>query len=199
MTAIANAFLRKHPGAIAKYTDLTKQVPTPDKLSHELRIGADIRRLAVKMCVALIEHSYRDLDVINDRSRAFLLGDSVSEIPVRMAYYDYGALRELRRPLSQSIYVEGSRRKGAYGIVQFFGCIQLYAVLNPSYDAPVFAFFASLDQPEWKERFEDTSPLHLAEAPKTITTEEQTHGLRGWFDYLNVQVKEAFGTNKYIF
>lgn len=199
VTKIANEFLRRHPGAVAKYTDLTKQVPTPDKLSHALTLGLEIRRLAVKMCAALIEHCYLDLDVIDDTVRAFLLGNAVSEIPVRLAYYDYGPLRELRKPLSHSIYVEGSPHNGAYGIVQLFGGVQLYAVLNRTYDASVFAFFASLDQPDWKERFEQTDVLNLREAPKVITVEEQTIGVRGWLDYLNVQVKDAFGTNRYTF
>lgn len=199
VTAIANDFLRRHPGAIAKYADQTKQVPTPDKLSHALTIGPDIRRLTVKMCVALIEHGYRDLDVIDDRARHFLLGATVSEIPVRLAYYDYRPLQQLRKPLSHSLYVEASRHNGAYGIVQFFGCVQLYVVLNSAYDTAAFAFFASLDQPGWKERLENVGALHLPEAPKMITADEQTRGVRGWFDYLNVQVKDAFGTNKYIF
>ncbi|MDO8413928.1 MAG: HNH endonuclease [Gallionellaceae bacterium] len=199
VTAIANGFLRKYPSATIKHTDLTKQVPSPDNFTHALTIGTEIRRLAVKMCVALIKYSYPTLDVIDDRVRAFLLGNAVAEIPVRLAYYDYAVLHELRKPLSHWVYVEGSRQKGAYGVVQLFGCIQLYVVLNRNYDTPAFAFFASLDQPEWKERFEEPGLLNLWEAAKIITTEEQTLGVRGWFNSLNAQVKDAFGTNKYLF
>lgn len=197
--AITKDFIKRHPKAIATHEDLTKDIPLPEKLSCTLALEVDIRRLAVKMCVALIEYCSPGLDVIDSNTRSFLLGDSVAEIPVRLAYYDYAILRALRKPLSHSIYVEGSSQKGAYGIVQFFGCIQFYVVLNQEFDAPAFSFFSSLNAPEWKEQFVKTELLSLKEAPKVITVQEQSNGIRGWLDYLNVQIKDTFGTNKYLF
>ncbi len=151
-------------------------------LSHTLVLGPDIRRAALKMCLALstLLPDFKMEEIAE--ARLFLRGDR-RLVPVNntlAAYNIYEAIDSRRKALSHVIYVERSQSR-VYGLVQFFGVTQLFCRLGmPKNGSGSAAIFASLDPVTGREEFSDISPLDLTEPPYLLSREEHPRLMEGW-------------------
>lgn len=174
--------------------DLTFKQPPLNPL--RLNIGPELRRLAVKMCAGITHLCNADNDTLEDGVRIYLLNPDSNYVPVRMAFFNYEVLEKLRPSLSHAVYIEGdSQAKRSYGVVQLYGAIQLYVVLNREYTGQSFSKMGFLDTRSGKEKFRDVAPLNLPEAPQQISVEEYRNGITSWLDKVNSQVRTVFGCN----
>jgi hypothetical protein len=168
-------------------------------------IGEELRRLAVKMCVGTSHLTLADgkHDVLASTTRAYLMnGESVllRNIPVKTAFWTYGALDKLRPPLSHVVYVEGdSVVQRCYGVVQFYGAIQLYVILDAHYSGKDFARIGFVNPCLGTECFDVTKPLNLSEAPDILPRKVEEDGKLGWLRKLDDEVRALFGKNMLLF
>lgn len=169
----------------------------PKLRSFNVPIGPELRRLVVKMCVGVAEKSGNDGQVIEPSARSFLLGATHTDIPVRIAYLSYDSLDKNRPPLSHVVFVAGDNSsKKCYGIVQFFGTIQLFVVLHANFLGESFAILATLNPVTAKETFTKTEYVELPEAPRFISSEDRDKGLRHWAEKLNHQITSGLGSDR---
>lgn len=111
-----------------------------------------------------------------------------------MCFIDSVRIDSLRPPLSHLVYLEGDPSTGRYyGLVQFFGTIQLYAPLSRNYRGEPFAVKGYLDPVARTEQFEGLDALRLHEPPRIVTDPDS---IPGWSRRLNDQVKARFGVNQ---
>ena len=173
----------------------SKKVFMPD-LGIALHIGPEIRRLALKMCIALSTLLY-NFDVAEvSEARLYLRGDPRS-VPVNnvfAAFNSYEAIDSQREALSHVIYVERNQT-GVYGLVQFFGAIQLFCRVgilpNKSQGA---ALFATLDPIAGEEKLSESSLLNLTPPPYFYSIEEASKLAEGWIMKLGDEAKKR-GSN----
>jgi hypothetical protein len=105
-------------------------------------------------------------------ARAILKGDP-RHLPINVlpAFETYTSLDAMREPLSHVIYVERDETR-IYGVVQFFGVIQVYCGLGmPNGTASRAARIGILDPLKGDERFFDTQLLSLP-IPAIVGEEE---------------------------
>jgi hypothetical protein len=151
-------------------------------LGHTLVLGPDIRRTALKMCIALStllpDSNLEDIS----EARLFLRGDR-RLVPVNntlAAYNIYEAIDSRRKALSHVIYLERSQSR-VYGLVQFFGVTQLFCRLGvPKSGSESAAIFASLDPVTGEEEISATFPLDLTEPPYFLSRDEYPQLIGGW-------------------
>ena len=94
-----------------------------------LEIGPDVRRLALKMCIAL-SSLLPDFDLKEiGEARLFLRGDIAPVVNTLVAFDRYEAVDSIREALAHVIYVERGRTR-VYGLVQFFGAVQIFCRLG---------------------------------------------------------------------
>lgn len=196
--AAARDYKKKFPDAKIKITPTSEKFFPPKEFQVSFDFKSDLKRLCIKMCLALIAHFRPELSVADDSTLAMLLGNQINVDCVRIAYLVYKPLCSMRTPLSHSIYVQGTK-KGVYGVVQLFGFFQLYVVINRNYSAAPFSFFANLSPPDWTETIKEVEFFRLAEAPTSLMTGQLEFRKRAMLDSLNDQVKELFGFNRCIF
>lgn len=85
----------------------------------------------------------------------------------------------MREPLSHVIYVERDETR-IYGVVQFFGVLQLYCGLGrPNGAAPCAARVGVLDPLTGIEEISDVEPLRLP-MPTVIGDEELSQAANAW-------------------
>jgi hypothetical protein len=175
------------------------------RLRLHLPIGEELRRLAVKMCVGTAHLALTDgkYDVLDATTRAYLMnGESalLRAIQVKTAFWAYRALDKLRPPLSHVVYVEGDTvEQRCYGVVQFYGAIQLYVILDAHYSGRNFARRGFINPCLGTECFEVTKPLYLSEAPDTLLRKVEAEGKLDWLRKLDTQVHALFGKNMLLF
>lgn len=130
-------------------------------MPFKFQLDKNLNRTALKMCAALStflpEFSVEELAI----AQVGLLGTLSSSKAVCPSFIAYSGLDSIREPLSHLVYVERGRRY-VYGVVQFFGVIQLYCLLGPSKSLVRSAHVASLDALTGKETFRSTSCLDLS-------------------------------------
>jgi hypothetical protein len=139
----------------------TIQIPN---LECQLTTGLDLRRLAVKMAVGTARYLHNTVETLDQEARMFLLGRSKEGPRVLRDVNVHANLESLRDPLAHLVYVEGSRRTSyCYGIVQLYGLIQMYVVLNDgSYSGSDFAGVGLLSPlQQYSETFKSASPMEL--------------------------------------
>ncbi len=143
-------------------TPLPKTLPG---LTVTLEIGPHIRRLAIKMCMglsALLPEFHVD-DMTE--ARPILYDPSIDPNNTMDDYEIYTAIDSSRPPLSHLIYVERNAGR-VYGVVQFFGAIQIFCRLGEtkhrSGDSALLAF---LDPLSGAEEFHVRPVLSLVEPP----------------------------------
>src|SRR5713226_954347 len=101
------------------------------KLEFKLNIGMEVRRLAIKLAIAAAEHMGFSDGLIDKETREFLLGNTKNTTRVRLHLARHEALEKIRPPLSHFAFVKGnSQTHKSYAIVQFYGLVQLYVLLN---------------------------------------------------------------------
>jgi hypothetical protein len=173
-----------------------KPLNTMPPSTFHLNIGPEIRRLAVKMSVGLAALLRPGVKILSEESRCYLLGERPVNVPVRIAYLSYGQLKNLRPPLGHLIFVEADPdNRSAYGVVQLFGTIQLYVMLNDSYSGPRFSLLGSFDTLKGDERFQEITPLTLPVPPQFNTQDAVVRGVNTWKQNLLDEIERAFGTS----
>ena len=130
------------------------------------QIDRALYRTTLKMCIAISVLDPRFSMADTDLARAVLFMDAkLGPVQnVRITFENYKSLDCLRPALSHVIYLE--RRNGrTYGVVQFFGVIQLFIYMgNVPSSAGNPAILGVLDPLQGEERFDATiEPLNLPE------------------------------------
>jgi len=144
-----------------------KDIDMP-RLEFRLNIGAEVRRLAIKIAIAAADRMGFSDGLIDEGTKEFLLGTADNTGRVRMDWTKHDELEKLRPPLSHFAFVKGNgQTHRSYAILQFYGILQLYAVLNDTaFAGNDFAIIAVLDPVQgYAERFEQADLLTFPEAP----------------------------------
>lgn len=175
--AINKARKKGHDKAIVQ--KLRVEIPAP-QYPFVFDLGPYVLRTALKMCYALSTSlpSFNLDDVAHARS--ILKGDP-DRLPVnvRPAFEVYDSLDAVREPLSHVIYVERDAGR-IYGVVQFFGVLQLFCGLGaPKGSATQAARVGILDPLTGIEKFSDADPLGLP-TPTLVKGEQLSHAVSGW-------------------
>jgi HNH endonuclease len=141
------------------------------RLNLKIHVGMEMRRLAVKMAMAVSDlMGFRD-NIVDAETRNFLLGNIETTQRVRIDFGIHSTLEALRPPLSHSVFIKGNgQTHKCYAIVQFYGLVQLYVLLNDGgFTGSDFAILAILDvAKKYVEHFDKTELLMLPEAPQKI-------------------------------
>lgn len=193
------SLLRKGLAKEIRYRSQTVTFKEPPFNTFSFEIGPEIRRLALKMCAGVARHTEVKLSVLDRGALAYLMNEQfryVDYVAPKMVFQTYDALDSQRPPLSHVVFVEGNNREGkVYGVVQFYGSIQLYLALNSSYLGPSFSVMGILDPQSTQERFEIVEPLNLPEAPLRGSVQEYQEGVINWLGKVDSQVHAVFGRN----
>jgi hypothetical protein len=173
----------------------------PPLRNMRVNVGTEIRQLAVKMCVAVGQKVIPGIRLLDDVCRDFLLAANPLCSPVRLTTTNYPDLDALRAPLAHLVYVEGDPATAkCFGVVQFFGgAFQLYLPLSNLYQGRSFGCLGVLDIKTFEQRFDEISPLRLAEAPIETTPADLDRFLTDWAYRFNTQVQAAFGEPSILF
>lgn len=170
-----------------KRIEIEKQEPVEiveGDLGASLVIGNQLKRTALKMCIDLIvkfnEYNYKNLKIAK-----FYLYKEYLDLAVETvipSYINYSTLDSLRPGLSHLIYVERNRFR-TYGIVQFFGVVQVYCTLGEGGDIKdETAFIGILDPFNAIESFQTTSLLNIKAPSEIINPNEHFIGINGWLN-----------------
>jgi hypothetical protein len=155
-------------GKKLKFTPQTIKDIDIRKLEFRLDIGTEARRLAIKIAIAAADHMGFSDGLVDERTKDFLLGNTEKSDKVRLDFVRHDELEKLRPPLSHIVFVKGnSQTHTSYAIVQFYGLVQLYALLNDGgFAGNDFAIIFCLDAAKgYTERFEQTELFRFPEAP----------------------------------
>jgi len=166
------------------------------EVTLNLTIGAELRRLAVKIGVAAADILGHCADVLDSRSRAFLLGDNIDgAAPVRLDFSHYEPLQKFRPPLSHNVFVKGNGRTGhCYAVVMFYGFIQLYAILNDTgFKGADFAGFGFLSPVDYKTAFDTVEIISIAKPPQFVSQALAQAGMKRCQSSFQEQARAVFG------
>jgi hypothetical protein len=168
-----------------------RKVPFP-LLNFRVTMGTELRRLAVKMAVATADY-FGNTEILDAQGRTFLSGEGV-EAPCTIRDVSvHPELEEFRSPLCHLVYVEGNaQNRSCYAVVQFYGLLQLYLLLNAAtYTQRDFAAIATLSPTGgYEERFEAVPPRRLSRPPQYNVFEP---GVKIWEERFNNEARTAFG------
>ena len=148
--------------------------------AFNFELSPDFLRLALKMCFTLNtllpEIRVEELAY----SQAILRGDQ-HYLPQNVipAFVDYMPLDSQREALCHVIYVERNKSR-IYGVVQFYGVIQVYCDLGkPTFATSNAAILGVLDPITGKEEFTEVTPLNLPQ-PTQISDTELPEAIGNW-------------------
>jgi hypothetical protein len=163
----------------------SRRVDIPN-LGLALRVGPELRRLALKMSMAAITLLPGfDVDEVEE-GRLYLLADP-RRVPANNVFATFQTYEEIdsrRPPLAHVIYVERGATK-VYGLVQFFGVFQLYCRLSISEStSKPAALFCALDPVTGDEAYTETEPLDLRHPNVFYDVEEFKKGSAGLCEQL---------------
>jgi hypothetical protein len=131
-------------------------------LTSALTFNDDLYRLATKMAAAALV-AFDRAHVVAESGIPAYLRESAS-MPVSPAYCDIEPIRNLRPPLSHTVYVELG--KVSYTIVLIFGFLKIYVPLPSAKEA--VAFLASLDPMTGDESFQVVPPIGARSIPQYL-------------------------------
>ncbi len=189
---VAAAEKRGKKALVIDHPAETKSIPP---LACKLTFGLELRRLAMKMAVALGNHVQSGNRLLDPTSRGFLLSESEEGTRTIRDVSVYHSLEEQRPPLSHLIYLEGNAtNRHCYGVVQFYGLFQIYLTLNESsYDGSDFAALAILNPAmQYSETFKNVNSLRLTPPP---IHRAYGSGVAGWSQRFGAQLSQVFGTD----
>lgn len=139
-------------------------------LTGSFSFDDDLYRLATKMTVAMLVAFDRSQVVTESGIPSYLL--KKGNWLTAPAYCDVAPIRDLRPPLSHTIYVEIGQI--SYAIVLMFGFLKIFVPLP--FIGPSRAFLGSLDPMTGDERFECVRPIGPRSVPALILHDEaMTH------------------------
>ncbi len=177
--------------------EVIKDVPLT-QAHFQLTVGDELRRLAAKLAVGTAHYlNHRD-GILDPTTRTYLVEgrSAMGGPPARMDFSTHVSLENLRPPLGHLVFVEGnSETRRCYAVVQFYGTIQLYVILNANgFHGSDFAILATLDPASgYKENFRHVDLFKLPEAPLQVSPAEYEAGLRSWQEKFNKQAESVFG------
>jgi hypothetical protein len=148
--------------------------------AFNFEFSPDFLRLALKLCFTLSTLLPEILVEELAYSQAILRGDQ-GYLPrnVIPAFDDYTALNSKREALCHVIYVERNKSR-IYGVVQFYGVIQVYCDLGkPTFATGDAAMLAVLDPITGREEFTEVIPLNLPQ-PEQLPDTELPEAVGSW-------------------
>jgi hypothetical protein len=152
------------------------------KLTAAFSFDDDLFRFATKLAAAVVVASGNLQLVSASGIPAYL--HSKGSWPTRVAYCDVTKIRQLRPPLSHTVYVELGRY--SYAIVLIFGCKKIFVPLPPS---PVNqGLLATLDPITGEEGYLDVDPIGPISVQPSIQKEVAVAHMQ---DMLNSLSQEA--------
>lgn len=192
--ASAKSFIRGQEAQGKKLKMTWKTVKDIDlqRMNLSIRVGTEMRRLAIKMAIAAADLMGFRNNIMDEESRNFLLGNVEKTQRVRIDFSVHTTLEALRPPLSHSVFVKGNgQTRKSYAIVQFYGLVQLYVLLNDGgFTDPDFALLAVLDiAKKYAEHFEKTELLMLPEAPKQLGHWKSQELKAKWTEKFNAEAR----------
>ena len=151
-------------------------------LETSLNISREMKLVALKMCIALSKYLPEyDLGQA-DFSQVFHQYRSETSTTVKLAPLIYEGIDRSRTPLSHVIYLERGGDR-VYGIVQFFGVLQLYIDLGcPSPVDRATAVLATLDPILGKEKIKIVEPLNVQRPPDFYQLSEFAEYMNSWME-----------------
>jgi hypothetical protein len=158
-----------------------KRLSTP---TVDFKIDYPLKRLALKMCTASVAAmtawKLMRNPVLHEEPMS-----PMNDVPIM--YDKVAFLDRLRPALAHLIYIEADAMH-AYGIVQFFGVLQVYCEL-PLLTGPALpeAFVGVLDPISGHEAFEPTPTLRITAPPRTLTIEALVCGMQEWLSEFTKQ------------
>jgi hypothetical protein len=145
------------------------------------------------MCVGLLSH-FGIYEVTSGAVQQFLLVGNASNSPVIMDFRQHDDIDALRKDLAHVVYVQANLKANlCYGLVQLFGFLQLYVVLNDSYHGPRFGFAGVHDSITHDEKFGHAIGLGLLPPDISLPKDVVEAGSRYHFSKLNAQIIRTFG------
>ncbi len=151
----------------------------PAELKLQLTVGPDLKRLALKIGVA-VASLCSPLSLAKIPLAQDYLSRTDAVVPIVMPVFgSYTALEALRNPLSHLIYVE-SGPTGLYAVAQFFGVVQLYCKLGTPVQSKAAALVGTLDPLSGAENFIETKALGLPEPPFSMPEAHAVQGIQAW-------------------
>jgi hypothetical protein len=151
-----------------------------------------LRRLTIKISIAVADLLGFSDGLIDPEARAFLLGNVENSTKVRIDFSRHEQIEKMRAPLSHFVFVKGNgTTHNAYAIVQFYGIVQLYVCLNEgSFTGDDFALVGFLDLARgYQEHFGHTDLLMLPVAPVTMDTHEFRRLESDWMKKWNAEAQ----------
>ena len=190
----ARSFIRgqEAQGKKLKLTPQTIEGIDIRNVEFKLNIGMEVRRLAIKLAIASADHMGFGDQLIDNETREFLLGSAEKSSRVRIDFTRHEELEKIRPPLSHFAFVKGNgKTHNSYAIVQFYGLVQLYALLNEgAFTRDDFAIAAVLDIAKgYQERFEQTEPLMFPVAPVKLGHWESRQLQLEWMKKWNAEAQ----------
>ena len=185
----------KRRGKKTRVVDNPAEAISIPPLTCNLTFGSELRRLAMKMAIALGNYMQNGKGLLDTTGRAFLLSDAKDAARTILDVSIHYSLEEQHPPLSHLIYLEGNNvDRCCYGVIQFYGLFQIYLLLNEcSYDGGDFAALAILDPAtQYRETFKTAKPLKLTRPPIWRLCGS---GVAAWSQRFGAQLSQVFGEN----
>jgi hypothetical protein len=187
------AGLKKRPHKEVVVREEVKKIPAPQP-SFGFRLDENISKLATKMCIGLMRYFDLSQEACLSHSLAFLRGNPIGQVPVRLDFRDYPLFHIDSSPIAHNVYVEADKKDGkTYGVVQFFSSLQLFCQLGYGNVARSFSVAASLNAVSLEERFAHSETLGLVLPFRIISKNEYEKGLMSWASNLKNAIKEQTG------
>ncbi len=190
----ARSFIRglESQGKKLQFTSQTIKDIDIRKLEFRLSIGTEVCRLAIKTAIAAADFMRFSDELIDEPCKNFLLGNIETSDRVRLDFVIHEELEKLRSPLSHFVFVKGNgQTHTCYAIVQFYGLMQLYVLLNAGgFSGNDFAIIALLDIAKgYTERFEQTELFKFPEAPVKLGYWEFRRLKLEWMKKINMEAE----------
>jgi hypothetical protein len=157
-----------------------------------VNIGPEVRRLALKIAIAAADYLGFGYGLVDSEATEFLLGRVQKSERVRIDLVIHESIEKMRPPLSHFVFVKGnSETHNIYAIVQFYGLVQFWVLLNEGgFTRDHFAIAAALDIAKgYEERFKQAELLLLPVPPVEMGYAE-VHKLRlEWMEKWNTEAR----------
>jgi hypothetical protein len=165
-----------------------------NQLTPSIKVGPELRQLALKLSVATAVEIGFATNLLDTTSFEQLNGNPAQVTSVRMDFVTHKEIDDLRPPLGHCVFVKKNGTTGqCFSVVQFFGTIQLYCMLNSSYEGATATGVGVLDNSSAKESFREIEPLLVLTPPRHISQQHFENGVHNWGTRLFSQLRTLFG------
>jgi hypothetical protein len=156
-------------------------------------LSADMRRLAVKCCIALLARGGRD-HLVQEDTLAWLRDEGGNEPDIRVVYAPPRAFEVSGRP-SHHIAVEArDDSRELVGVFRIFDALSMYVRLAVDLDQPAFSQYVRLDMSDLSEHFSDVAQLGLQMPPTRVLRFVMAHDHIRSMQFLDRFAEVNFGS-----